>query len=48
MASDNMHGHPAMDYVEHNRTYHGFLKATQIGVVSLVVLLLGMYVFLVR
>lgn len=48
MATNDAHGHPAMDYTEHNRTYHGFLKATQIGVASLVVLMLGMYVFLVR
>jgi hypothetical protein len=40
-------GHPAMDYAEHNRTYAAFLRYTKIGIVSLVVLLAGMYLFLV-
>lgn len=40
-------GHPAMDYAEHNRTYNGFLTATKFGVIFLVLLMLGMYVFLV-
>lgn len=48
MAVDTSHGHSAMDYAEHNRTYLGFLKGAQIGIVSLVILLIGMYVFLVR
>ncbi len=48
MAVDTSRGAAAMDYAEHNRTYHGFLKATQIGIIALVVLLAGMYVFLVR
>ncbi len=48
MAVDTSHGHRAMDYAEHNRTYSGFLTATKFGVAAMVVLLLGMYVFLVR
>ena len=40
-------GHPAMDYAEHNRTYAAFLRFSKIGIVSLVVLLTGMYFFLV-
>lgn len=37
-----------MDYPEHTRTYAGFLRLTKISVVFLVLLLLGMYFFLVR
>ena len=48
MAVNTSGGHAAMDYSEHNRTYHGFLKGAQIGIVALVILLAGMYVFLVR
>lgn len=40
-------GHPAMDYNEHARTYRGFLRATQIGVVLLVIMLASMALFLV-
>lgn len=40
-------GHPDMDYNEHARTYRGFLRATQIMVVLLVLLLAGMAIFLV-
>lgn len=47
MAIETTGGHPDMDYAEHMATYHGFLKAVQIGVAALVVLLIGMYVFLV-
>jgi Bacterial aa3 type cytochrome c oxidase subunit IV len=36
-----------MDYNEHNRTYAGFIKLTQFTVVALIVLLTGMYIFLV-
>jgi len=39
-------GHPAMDYAEHQRTYAGFLKATQLGIAFLVLLLAGMAFFL--
>jgi hypothetical protein len=47
MSIDTSRGHEAMDYNEHNRTYAGFIKLTQITVVALIVLLVGMYVFLV-
>jgi len=40
-------GHPAMDYAEHNRTYAAFLRYTKVGIISCVVLLAGMYFFLV-
>lgn len=40
-------GHPAMDYSEHERTYKGFLRFTQISIVLLVLLLAGMAFFLV-
>ena len=36
-----------MDYAEHNGTYNGFIKLTQIAIVLLVLLLIGMFVFLV-
>lgn len=48
MAVDTSRGSAAMDYAEHNRTYNGFLTATKFGIAAMVVLLLGMYVFLVR
>lgn len=44
---DTSRGHPEMDYAEHNRTYAGFLKFTKISIVALVVLLAGMFLFLV-
>lgn len=47
MSIDTTHGHPAMDYAEHTRTYHGFLLLAKILIVFLVVLLLGMAYFLV-
>ena len=47
MSVDTSRGHAAMDYNEHNRTYAGFIRLTQIAVVVLVLLLAGMYVFLV-
>jgi hypothetical protein len=40
-------GHPAMDYNEHARTYRGFIRATQIGIVLVVIVLAGMAFFLV-
>lgn len=40
-------GHPAMDYAEHTRTYEGFLRLTKMLIAFLVVLLGGMYFFLV-
>lgn len=47
MSIDTSRGHEAMDYKEHTRTYNGFIRMTQISVVFLIVLLVGMYVFLV-
>ena len=40
MAVDTSGGHSAMDYPEHLRTYSGFLRATVILVVFVVVVLL--------
>jgi Bacterial aa3 type cytochrome c oxidase subunit IV len=40
-------GHPEMDYAEHERTYSRFLTFAKIGIGFLVVLMVGMYVFLV-
>jgi Bacterial aa3 type cytochrome c oxidase subunit IV len=39
MSVDTSHGHPAMDYAEHNRTYKGFIRATVILVVLVVAIL---------
>jgi Bacterial aa3 type cytochrome c oxidase subunit IV len=47
MSIDTSRGHEAMDYKEHVSTYSGFIRITQIAVVFLIVLLVGMYVFLV-
>jgi Bacterial aa3 type cytochrome c oxidase subunit IV len=47
MSIDTSRGHEAMDYNEHNRTYAGFIRMTQVAVVFLIVLLTGMYIFLV-
>jgi hypothetical protein len=47
MGVDTSGGHPAMDYVEHNRTYANFLAWTKFGIIFLVVLLAGMAYFLV-
>jgi hypothetical protein len=47
MEIDTSKGNPAMDYTEHTSTYKGFLKVTQYGVVALILLLVGMFMFLV-
>lgn len=47
MHVDTSKGHPDMDYREHVATYKGFLRFTQIGIVAMVLLLAGMFVFLV-
>jgi hypothetical protein len=47
MEIDTSKGNPAMDYTEHTSTYKGFLKVTQYGLVALVLLLVGMFMFLV-
>ncbi len=46
MSVDNSKGHPAMDYAQHRATYAGFIRGTQISVVLLVILLIGMFLFL--
>jgi hypothetical protein len=40
-------GHPAMDYAEHERTYHGFLVLTKWGSISVALILVLMAIFLV-
>ncbi|MBO0765828.1 MAG: aa3-type cytochrome c oxidase subunit IV [Hyphomicrobiaceae bacterium] len=40
MAIDPRGGHPAMDYPEHLRTYHGFLRATMILIAFVAAVLL--------
>lgn len=47
MAIDPAGGHSAMDYPEHLRTYSGFIRATVIMIVGVVLLLLFMLFFLV-
>lgn len=47
MSIDTSDGHPAMDYKEHLRTYNGFLKASVILTVLIVLILFGMLIFLV-
>jgi hypothetical protein len=46
MSVDSSKGHPAMDYAQHRATYAAFIRGTQISVVLLVILLVGMFVFL--
>lgn len=36
-----------MDYAEHNRTYSGFLRLSKYAIVGCVLLLAGMYFYLV-
>ena len=47
MSIDPSDGHPAMDYKEHISTYNGFMLATKISIVAIVVLLILMAAFLV-
>jgi hypothetical protein len=47
MQLDTSKGHPDMNYAEHVGTYKGFIKLAQIAVVLLVLLMVGMFVFLV-
>jgi hypothetical protein len=47
MSVDTSNGHPAMDYNQHKDTYNAFLRFSKIGIVLLVLLLAGMYFFLV-
>lgn len=36
----------AMDYAEHDRTYHGFIALTKYGTAAVVILLILMAIFL--
>jgi hypothetical protein len=47
MSVDTSKGHPAMDYNQHVSTYNAFVRYSKIGTVLLVLLLAGMYYFLV-
>jgi hypothetical protein len=47
MSTDMTGGHPDMDYAEHNRTYSGFLTGTKILAGFVILLLIGMFIFLV-
>lgn len=47
MSIDYSGGHAAMDYDQHKQTYAGFLHYSKIAIVLLVLLLAGMYIFLV-
>jgi aa3 type cytochrome c oxidase subunit IV len=46
MAVDTTGGHPAMDYPEHLRTYHGFLRGAIILIIFVALILIGMLVTL--
>jgi hypothetical protein len=46
MSVDTSKGHPAMDYAQHNATYAGFIRGTQVAVILLAMLLAGMAIFL--
>ena len=47
MSVDTSNGHPAMDYEQHKATYNAFIRFSKIAIVLLVLLLAGMYYFLV-
>lgn len=47
MSVDLSDSHPAMDMEEHRKTYEGFVRATTIGTVAMVLLMILMAVFLV-
>jgi hypothetical protein len=40
-------GHPAMDYAEHERTYHSFVTFTKWGSIVVVGILVFMALFLI-
>lgn len=46
MSIDVSDGHPAMDYKEHARTYHGFIQGTKWLVILVVAILALMAIFL--
>jgi hypothetical protein len=39
MSVDTSHGHPAMDYPEHQRTYKGFVRGSIILIVLVILIL---------
>jgi len=47
MKIDPAEGHPAMDYPEHERTYHLFLKLSVYTVVIVAIILAGLTLFVV-
>lgn len=47
MSEHHAGGHPDMDYSEHTRTYEGFLTATKVLIGLVVLILAGMFIFLV-
>jgi hypothetical protein len=47
MSVDTSNGHPAMDYDQHVDTYNAFIRFSKIAIVLLILLLAGMYYFLV-
>jgi Bacterial aa3 type cytochrome c oxidase subunit IV len=47
MSEHHASGHPDMDYSAHERTYAGFLTATKISIGLVVLILVGMFIFLV-
>ncbi len=47
MTIDTSHGHKAMDYPEHVRTYDGFVRGAVVLTVVVALLLIGMLIFLV-
>ncbi|AKR56979.1 hypothetical protein GCM10011321_41050 [Youhaiella tibetensis] len=34
---------PAMDYAEHERTYHGFVELLKLSILGLVILMVGLF-----
>ena len=46
MSIDTSHGHAAMDYPEHRRTYAGFLRGAQVLTAGVIAVLAGMAFFL--
>jgi len=47
MKIDPAEGHPSMDYAEHVRTYHLFLKLSAYTVVIVAIILAGLTLFVV-
>jgi len=47
MKIDLAEGHPSMDYAEHVRTYHLFLKLSAYTVVIVAIILAGLTLFVV-